>query len=375
VPVYLVPRDLSPDLRRLRLHAVALADVQQWYARALAGPTFGADPLIVHRSRHTFAELAADDFQAWWPLLDAEFAELGLAWNDSSDVSLLFLVQGAGGWAGADSENGGIDSVAQAGDGVRGNLGGLALIGDSSVAGILTGACPVDGVDGGTIWWCNWNTYRGTIAHELGHTWGIPHPDAFLAPGPDGERRRWDCAVDGDTVMQCHRNFPYDSLLSYEAAHFRSLRFFREGADRAHGLLVERLPTEVTGAVRIVRPATALDTAAGIAWIEHPAQGSATGYPWSVVLEPGARAVWSVPASGTVLLATVGRERGAAGEGTVEVVLDGGTVAPVDVPPTTSLELVVVLRGSRRLELRGSGDPGFRAVLGNARIYGSGATP
>ena len=30
-----------------------------------------------------------------------------------------------------------------------------------------------------TAWWCSGSTYRGTVAHELGHTWGLPHPDVF----------------------------------------------------------------------------------------------------------------------------------------------------------------------------------------------------
>jgi hypothetical protein len=72
----------------------------------------------------------------------------------------------------------------------------------------------MDGTRNGTVWWCAWDTYRGTIAHELGHTWGIPHPDAFKAPGVDGSPGRWDCSVDGNTVMQCHWGFPQDSLLT-----------------------------------------------------------------------------------------------------------------------------------------------------------------
>jgi hypothetical protein len=108
MPVYVVPNDLEFDARRLRLNVRAIEDVRTWYSQALGGPTFSYDPLIVQRSRHTFAELAADEFQAWWPLLIEEFREYGFPWDENSDVKLLFLVQGAGGWAGGDSENGGI---------------------------------------------------------------------------------------------------------------------------------------------------------------------------------------------------------------------------------------------------------------------------
>ena len=74
VPVYLVPRDSGFPLEGVRYHAKALADVRRWYGRVLGGRTFVHEPLVVQVSRHTFAELAADDFQAWWPLLQREFA-------------------------------------------------------------------------------------------------------------------------------------------------------------------------------------------------------------------------------------------------------------------------------------------------------------
>ncbi len=369
IPVYLIPKDLSFDLRRLRLNVQALEDVRQWYSAALAGPTFESDPFIVHHSRHTFEEFAAHDFQDWWPLLQDEFRDRDLAWNDSADFKLLFLAQGAGGWAGADSENGGIDSVADAAKLPKGEYGGLVVIGDSSVSGILAGVCPMDGVESGTIWWCNWNTYRGTIAHELGHTWGIPHPDAFKPPGPDGRPARWDCAIDGNTVMQCHRNFPYDSLLTYEAAHFRSLRFFQGTADRQYHLLSDMLPSAIEGEVRLHRLSAATDHSGGVVWVDDPGQGSATGFSWAVVVTAGGRVEWRLPEGCATVVADVGRERGAEGDGAVEVVAGGSPLAVMPVATGWPRELVVRYCGAKTLELRSTGESTFRAVFGNARLY------
>jgi len=228
VPVLYLPADETFDARRLDLQVTAVRDAQEWYAQRTGGYTFYSEPLIIQRSRHTFAELAGNDFQNWWPLPEKEFADYGLPWNDSSTVKLLLLAQGGGAWAGADSENGGIERPVEAGGVARGALGGLAVVGDSSIGGILAGACPLDGTssfrkpEGGTEWWCNWNTYRGTIAHELGHTFGLPHPDAF--------REGFRCDSTVITNMQCHWAWPADSLLPFEAAHLRTLPVFSTSA-------------------------------------------------------------------------------------------------------------------------------------------------
>src|SRR5574341_1791439 len=104
LPIYLVPRDSGFPSQGVAYHARALEDVRQWYGRVLGGRTFVYEPLVVQVSRHTFAELAADSFQAWWPLLQQEFADYGWPWNRHAKVKLLFLTHHAGAWAGSRSE-------------------------------------------------------------------------------------------------------------------------------------------------------------------------------------------------------------------------------------------------------------------------------
>lgn len=288
-----MPRDLPLDIQRLPLDLAAVADVRAWYARSLDGPTFTADPLLIRKSRHTFAELADSNFQAWWPLLQTEFTDLGVPWQGADAVKLLLLVQSAGAWAGSESENDGLTRPGDAGHIPGGNRGGFVIIGDSSVGGMLTGACPTDGIQRGTAWWCNWDTYRGTMAHELGHTWGLPHPDAIR---PDTSAGRWDCDRDGNTVLQCRWNFPYDSLLTYERTHLRSLRFFTEAPEPRYTLLTELLPTRRTGDVEIRRPAVApAADVEPVVWVDDAAGFGATGYVWALVLSAGAAAEWRLP--------------------------------------------------------------------------------
>lgn len=369
VPIQVVPRDHAFDPRRLHLNLAALEDVRRWYARALGGATFAAEPLVVQRSRHTFAELADSNFQAWWPLLQQEFADYGLPWNRESDVKLLLLAQGAGAWAGGDSENGGIERPADAGQTPNGSLGGLVVIGDSSLGGLLGGVCPLDGVQGGTAWWCNWNTYRGTIAHELGHTWGIPHPDALRPPTADSTPPRWDCAIDGNTLMQCHWGFPDDSLLDYERLHLRSLRYFRTAG--AYQMLADLPPTELRGDVRIRRPATAVagDAGADVTWVDDPATGAATGFPWAVVMADGAVA-WPAATVGCGVVAMeVGRERGAGGRGRVTISAGERVLVERDVAGGRPVRLAVSYCGPGALWLTATGERRFRAVLGNPRLF------
>ncbi|UCD24322.1 MAG: hypothetical protein JSW51_15095 [Gemmatimonadota bacterium] len=362
IPVYVIPKDLEFDRDRLALNAAAVEDVRQWYSRVLGGQTFRYDPIVAQQSRHTFAELAADDFQAWWPLLIEEFRDHGLPWDEQSDFKLLFLVQGAGGWAGGDSENGGIDSVAEAGSVSKGDLGGVVLIGDSSLSGILSGACPTTGITGGTVWWCNWDTYRGTIAHELGHTWGIPHPDAFLTPGPDGERSAWSCADLGNTVMQCHWGFPFDSLLSYEASHFRSLRFFQYDGDEQYEMLVDIPPASKSGEVVFHRMHI---EQSDVAWTDG--RGSGTAFPWAVALGNGS-VFWELDTACYGLVAELGRQRGAGGTAAVFVIADRDTLVAQTVGGGPPSALSVDICGARQLELAVRGQGRFRAVFGNPRL-------
>ena len=372
-----LPGDYPYDARRLPFNLTAVDDVRAWYGRALAGVTFVAEPLVVRRSRHTFAELADSNFQAWWPLLQAEFADLGRPWNDSADIKLLLLVHGAGAWAGADSENGGLGTREEAGRVPAGNLGGFVVIGDSSVGGLLAGACPTDGREGGTAWWCNWDTYRGTIAHELGHTFGLPHPDA-LRPAPDTVPRRWDCGVEGNTVLQCHWGFPFDSLLPYEREHLRTLRFFQHpAAVDAYGRLADQLPLGASGEPRVRRPGAAhgADAGDGLLWADDAAGLGATGFPWGVSLPAGSWVTWPSPSGCGRLILDTGRERGAVGAGTLEVLVGGAPVRDIPVTVGAPLRVDVEVCGPAALTLRARGEDRFRVVVGNPRLYSPNPRP
>lgn len=347
VPIYLVPRDMTPDTAGIRLLLQALPAVRQWYGRANHGPTYLDDPLIVQISGYSFAEFAADSFQAWWPLLQQEFKQYGVDWEDP-DTKLLFIAHGAGAWAGSDSRNGGIDSVAEAGLVADGDSGGIAVVGDSSVAGYLAGVCPDSGRTG-TAWWCSWYTFEGTLAHELGHTFGLPHPDAFLKGFRCADSTAW-------TNMQCHWGFPFDSLLPYEQKHLRSLRYFASRPEPPYRMLTAEAPIAGRGLVRTIR----FLRGEGLLWMDGRAGG--TGYPWGSVVR--GEASWRIPAGDSLFAASLGLPRDRPASTRVRIRLDGTTVyqrelLPGDVP----LPVVLPVGRARQLTIVADGAVG----VGNGR--------
>jgi hypothetical protein len=362
VPVYYIPSDLSFTREALALQVRAVNDVRDWYARRLGGVTFHHDPIVVQRSRHAFAELAANDFQNWWPLPDSEYVAYGMPWNRQSGIKLLVLARGGGAWAGADSENGGIDSIAQAGRVPKGALGGLAVIGDSSTSGVLAGVCPREGPSshhkptGGTTWWCNWNTYRGTIAHELGHTWGLPHPDAF--------RRGFRCDSTVITNMQCHWAWPSDSLLPFEAAHLKSLPGFDRSAAMPP-LMLGSVTCESRSSGAPVRM-TSFERGDTLVWMAG--RGGGTGYLWALTVPAGAEVRCRVPRSGA-FIAEVGRPLDDSHTVAYSIEVGGqpkvsDSLARAELPRRVAIPVA----GKGEVILRISGPPGARVVFGNARV-------
>jgi hypothetical protein len=361
MPIYLVPKDYAVPRAGLAYHVPVMEEVRRWYGQVTGGRTFVYEPLTVQVSRHSFAELAADSFQAWWPLLQREFADYGWSWNTRARFKLLFLTHGAGAWAGSDSENGGIDSTSQAGRVDKGSWGGLAVIGDSSVGGVLGGVCP-EASHGkadstvATAWWCSGSTYRGTVAHELGHTFGLPHPDAF--------RTGFRCADStAYTIMQCHWWWGRAGLLDYEVTHLRSLDFFRFDTLPAYEMLTERCqPSAVSAQLQ------SFDRGDSLSWVDG--RGGGTGYLWAAILSGTGAGLSCLVNSDTRLLAfDLGVARGSTNGGELRVAVDGKPLGLYSIEPGRPPQRILQpLRTGRRIQFRvvdGSG----RVVLGNLRVY------
>ena len=178
VPVLFVPTDWSVSSSEVLDEADAIqsavAEIHQYYGDQLGGRTFRVNELEV--------------VQAWGPKEQyhikwngGNIYENGVEFTGNMEAavvdelhqrgyptppaqnedgySTLIFVKGAGGYAGG-REFG-------AGD------GGWAILGDWCIDSLQ------NQVVEGQYWWSGRRKQTGAAAHELGHTFGLPHPDAY----------------------------------------------------------------------------------------------------------------------------------------------------------------------------------------------------
>lgn len=333
-PIYLVPAGEALDTARVRVVNRRLAEVQRWYGAVLDGRTFHMAPLVIQRSRHALAEVGAGNEAAWWRLLQQEGKAYGYDW-EGDELKVLWIVFGAGGWSAGDSDNGRMRQSYSVADDDRGAIGGMAVVGDSAIGGVLNGTCPEQGM-GRESWWCSGTSFAGVVAHELGHTWGLPDP------GQLGLALR--CADDlRSTVMQCQWKFPNDSLLTYERRHLqRFTRWFLKGSDAPPRWIRRSDVTLLAGSVADLAHG-------GVVWLSG--RGGGTGYRQAVTLDGRVRFP-RVPAS-TWLEFDIGFEPGQGRSARLSVYLDGLVAydrrLKAGDPP---LRVRVRLRGAGTVEMR-----------------------
>ncbi|WP_337177743.1 PEP-CTERM sorting domain-containing protein [Paludisphaera sp.] len=106
--------------------------------------------------------------------------------QNEDGYTVLIFVKGAGGWAGG-RVFGGAD-------------GGWGILGDWAIDSLQ------GDVQEGEYWWSGRRLQIGAAAHELGHAFGLPHPDAYGGT--------W-----GTTVMGEWWNYPDLGLNDWEVDH------------------------------------------------------------------------------------------------------------------------------------------------------------
>jgi hypothetical protein len=178
---YLYTNEFTPVEEELEAITAALFDVQAWYQVATGGLTFvisNPNAPIIMALDHNSAFYSSN----FVGLIYEELYNNGGPLDEEGDVIKLFFVKGGGGMA--------------AGANACNFTGGTAWIGMDIFPEFNTGDyfdCP-DG-EGGDAWPC---TPLGGIAHELGHTFSLPHPDTY---------NPLDIAL--HSVMQSHWLYPY----------------------------------------------------------------------------------------------------------------------------------------------------------------------
>lgn len=214
VPILFSPTDWDINSAEVQAEAKALreamTDIQRFYRKSLGGREFVLNELVVLQG-----EKAKEDYGMHWngkniytegitttDKLEAAIVEelhrrghpTPPAQNEDGYTVLIF-VKGAGGWAGGRAYTNGD--------------GGWAILGDWAIDGIQ-GTVPE-----GDYWWSGRRKQIGAAAHELGHAFGLPHPDVHGGEASSTVMGGWG---DYPTVGLCQ--WDIDHLLKDKAQFF-----------------------------------------------------------------------------------------------------------------------------------------------------------
>jgi hypothetical protein len=199
-PYLVVPGDQPFHPAYQRAAQSLTREVQQWYL-GKAGVTFRLAPLQVVRTADDYltmrcgpeptAECRTDRQKLPnWP----EAVERAVGGWKPRSIAWVFA-QGGGGWAG------GV---------LFGEYSGYGLFGDWVLEPISGVAEPAAITCANATWQCQGGVPKGTTAHELGHAFGLHHPDDYP----------------GKTIMRWHGDYPDTDLLPHEVLILKHSPYF-----------------------------------------------------------------------------------------------------------------------------------------------------
>jgi hypothetical protein len=201
-PYYVYPADQPIHKEYVTAINDCTKEIRNWYLQK-AGITFRLAPLKVIQSKQSYRDMRGSDIPAenetsreklmnmpnWWPSLERAVG----GWKQRQ-VSWVFA-QGGGGIAEANLVS---------------DWQGMGIFGDWVLEPISGVREPKAVHAGHATWEVKGGTPKGTTAHELGHAFGLHHPDNYP----------------GKSVMRAHWDYPDTGLLPHEVLILHNSPFF-----------------------------------------------------------------------------------------------------------------------------------------------------
>ena len=198
-PFYLYPSDQRYFADYEESVERAIVEVREWY-REKCDLTFRMQPLKIVQSKLTYQQMK------WGSRTPSEGSTEMPNWQSGvlesvgglKDETIVWVfAQGGGGWSGGN---------------LMGNFRGYAILGDW-VLEPISGVTNPDGIPASkATWQVKGGVPMGTTVHELGHAFGLHHPDHY----------------GGKSIMGWHGDYPDTGLLPHEMLITQQCPFFTQ---------------------------------------------------------------------------------------------------------------------------------------------------
>lgn len=194
VPIYFYPNDHVPDQRYIDQIAPQTANVKRWFKHQVRKTFTSGDTIIIRGDHDSGWYKCSPDECGWAAVWSNVLGELSNKGYPACQGHVIMVFVAApisfSGGASCDDRYSGSPN------------GGIAMYAETIFD-------PTFGIPIPDCWWCTPDAMTGSIAHELGHAFSLPHPEECPVS--------WPSYCD-ETVMWAWWNYPNVGLLDLNVA-------------------------------------------------------------------------------------------------------------------------------------------------------------